>query len=647
MQEYYFSGTIERVIFENASNFFRILLLEIDETDSDFEDYEIIVTGTMGDVMEGEDYTFWGQLTNHPKYGEQLQMTRYERSKPSASGLIKYFSSDNFKGIGKKTAERIVEIYGEDPIDKILEDPSKLEQIPNLSKVNREAFVAKLKINYGTEQILSKLSSYGLTPKAASQIFNQYKEESLNLIEEHPYLLVEEVQGIGFKIADQLAERLGIASDAPERLRAALIHCLLEASMEEGDTYIEAKALLERTIILLESARQIELDPALVANQLTNLIQEDKVQNVETKIFDNTLYFAEQGIYTHLTRIMKDQPDISAEDKIQVSLEEVEEELGITYDKVQKDAIIKALQSKVFILTGGPGTGKTTVINGIIKTYADLHGLDFKKSDLPIILAAPTGRAARRMNELTQLPSATIHRHLGLNSEDDFKTLEDYLDCDLIIIDEFSMVDTWLANQLFESISDSTQVIIVGDQDQLPSVGPGQVLADLLQIDNLPKVSLTKIFRQSEDSTIVTLASRMRQGQLTISIPLCRTYLILKKRPISLPLMIFSSVRTTKFSIWSTIPNSMSSMATSASLPISSLVNILKASRTKFTCPLMAMRLSILVTNGIRLLWPMPCQSTNLKGVSSQSLSFPSHDKVDVCYNVTSSTPLSHAPRVN
>ena len=509
MQEYYFSGTIQRVIFENASNFFRILLLEIDETDSDFEDFEIIVTGTMGDVMEGEDYTFWGQLTNHPKYGEQLQMTRYERSKPSASGLIKYFSSDNFKGIGKKTAERIVDLYGEDPIDKILEGPNKLEQIPNLSKVNREAFVAKLKINYGTEQILSKLSSYGLTPKAASQIFNQYKEESLSLIEEHPYLLVEEVQGIGFKMADQLAERLGIASDAPERLRAALIHCL-----EEGDTYIEAKALLERTITLLEGARQIELDPALVAHQLTNLIQEDKVQNIETKIFDNTLYFAEQGIYTHLSRIIKDQPNISTEDKILASLEEVEEDLGITYDKVQKDAIIKALQSKVFILTGGPGTGKTTVINGIIKTYADLHGLDLKKTDLPIILAAPTGRAARRMKELTNLPSATIHRHLGLNSEDDFKTLEDYLDCDLIIIDEFSMVDTWLANQLFESIADSTQVIIVGDQDQLPSVGPGQVLANLLQINEIPKVSLTKIFRQSEDSTIVTLASQMRQGQL-------------------------------------------------------------------------------------------------------------------------------------
>jgi len=181
--EVYFSGTIERIIFENVSNFFRILLLDIEDTNAeDFDDYEIIVTGTMADIIEGEEYTFWGQIVQHSKYGEQLQMTRYERSKPSASGLIKYFASDNFKGIGKKTAERIVEIYGEDPIDKILENPSELEQIPNLSKVNREAFVAKLKINYGTEQILSKLSSYGLTPKAASQIFNQYKEESLNLI---------------------------------------------------------------------------------------------------------------------------------------------------------------------------------------------------------------------------------------------------------------------------------------------------------------------------------------------------------------------------------------------------------------------------------------------------------------------------------
>ena len=168
----------------------------------------------------------------------------------------------------------------------------------------------------------------------------------------------------------------------------------------------------------------------------------------------------------------------------------------------------------MFILTGGPGTGKTTVINGLIAAYADLHHIDLEKKDIPIILAAPTGRAARRMNELTGLPSATIHRHLGLNGDNDYQAIDDYLDCDLIIIDEFSMVDTWLANQLFSSISSNTQVIIVGDSDQLPSVGPGQVLADLLKIEALPQLALTKIFRQSEDSTIVTLANQMRLGKL-------------------------------------------------------------------------------------------------------------------------------------
>lgn len=181
---------------------------------------------------------------------------------------------------------------------------------------------------------------------------------------------------------------------------------------------------------------------------------------------------------------------------------------------LSKNAIKEALQSKVFILTGGPGTGKTTVINGLIAAYADLHGIDLEKKDIPIVLAAPTGRAARRMNELTGLPSATIHRHLGLNGDNDYQAMDDYLDCDLIIIDEFSMVDTWLANQLFSSISSNTQVIIVGDSDQLPSVGPGQVLADLLKIKTLPQIALTKIFRQSEDSTIVTLANQMRQGIL-------------------------------------------------------------------------------------------------------------------------------------
>ncbi|QFG41818.1 SF1B family DNA helicase RecD2 [Streptococcus mutans] len=512
---YYFSGTIDRVIFENTSNFFKIILLEIDDTDSDFDDFEIIVTGTIADVIEGENYTFWGELTQHPKYGQQLKVERYQRANPSSAGLIKYFSSQHFKGIGKKTAEKIIHLYGDDPIDNILEDPDKLESISGLSKANRENLVSKLRLNYGAEQILAKLAEYGLNNKTAVQIFERYKEESLTVITENPYQLVEDIQGIGFKMADKLAEQVGINSDAPQRFRAALVHTLLETSIDKGDTYIEAKELLEKSLFILEEVRQIELDPSQVAQELTQLISEDKVQNIGTKIFDNTLFYAESGIHKHLTRIL-DRPlekEISSQD-IQTEIKHIQAEFNINYDKAQKNAIQKAIQSKVFLLTGGPGTGKTTVINGIIKAYANLHQIDLQKSDLPIILAAPTGRAARRMNELTGLPSATIHRHLGLNGDSEYQALDDFLDCDLIIIDEFSMVDTWLANQLFSAIASNTQIVIVGDSDQLPSVGPGQVLADLLKINRLPQVSLTKIFRQSEDSTIVTLANQIRQGRL-------------------------------------------------------------------------------------------------------------------------------------
>ncbi|WP_061599788.1 ATP-dependent RecD-like DNA helicase [Streptococcus gordonii] len=514
--EFYFSGTVERIIFENPNNFFRILLLDIEDTDAEFDDFEIIVTGTMADIMEGQDYTFWGTLVQHPKYGEQLKVTRYERAKPTSKGLVKYFASDHFKGIGVKTAQKIVDLYGDNTIDQILADPSRLVSINGLSAVNREAFVSKLRQNYGTEMLLSKLAEYGIPNKLALQIQDTYKEETLEIVQKYPYQLVEDIQGIGFKIADQLAQQLGIESDAPERFRAGLVHTLFSQSMETGDTYIEARDLLSHTIDLLENARQVELDPALVADELAHLIEEDKIQNVETKIFENSLYFAEEGIRSNLIRILeKGKQETFDAPKLDSIIEQVEQDLGICYDHIQKKAICDAINHKVFILTGGPGTGKTTVINGIIATYAALHKLDLaKKQELPILLAAPTGRAARRMNELTGLPSATIHRHLGMTGDDDTSHLDDYLDADFIIVDEFSMVDTWLANQLLSNISSNSKILIVGDADQLPSVSPGQVLADLLKIPLLPQTKLTKIYRQGEDSTIVTLASQIQQGIL-------------------------------------------------------------------------------------------------------------------------------------
>ena len=515
--EVYFTGTIERIIFENVSNFYRILLLDIEDTNAeDFDDFEIIVTGTMADVIEGEEYTFWGQIVQHSKYGEQLQISRYERAKPTSKGLVKYFSSSHFKGIGLKTAQKIVELYGENTIDEILEHPEKLETISGLSSKSREAFVSTLRLNYGTEMVLAKLANYGIPNKLAIQIQDTYKEETIDIVENYPYQLVEDIKGLGFTIADQLAQELGIESQAPERFRAGLIHSLLNACMESGDTYVEARDLLEKTLNLLESSRPVELEPSQLAQELSNLIEEEKVQQVDTKIFDNSLFFAEEGIHNHLIRILeKEETDKQETEIIQEQIAIVEEELGIQYDAIQKQAICDAIQNKVFILTGGPGTGKTTVINGIIAVYALMEGLDLRnKSNLPILLAAPTGRAARRMNELTGLPSATIHRHLGMTGDDDTSHLEDYLDADFIIVDEFSMVDTWLANQLFSNISSTSKILIVGDSDQLPSVSPGQVLADLLQIPSIPQTRLERIYRQSEESTIVTLASQIRQGIL-------------------------------------------------------------------------------------------------------------------------------------
>lgn len=513
--EYFFSGTVDRIIFENSSNFFKILNMMIEDTDSDFDDFEIIITGTMADIMEGEDYTFWGQLSQHPKYGQQLQLSRYQKAKPSSSGLIKYFSSDHFKGIGKKTAEKIVSLYGDNTIDKILDDPSKLEDINGFSKANRDAFVAKLRINYGTEQIIAALVELGLSNRMAFQIYDQYKEEAVERVKTNPYQLVEDIQGIGFKLADKLAQEIGIADTAPERFRAALLHSLLEQSISQGDTYIEARDLLAHAIDLLEDSRQIECDPAQVAQELSQLISAEKVYNAGTKIFDASLFTAEEGIKNHLERLLDTPFENEISQKtIDKEIKDIEKEFAISYDQVQKEAIYQALASKVFILTGGPGTGKTTVIRGILEAYARINDIDLNKKDLPIVLAAPTGRAARRMNELTGLPSATIHRHLGLNGDNDFQAMEDYLDCDLLVVDEFSMVDTWLANQLLGAISSNTQIIIVGDSDQLPSVGPGQVLADLLKISSLPQIALRKIFRQSADSTIVDLANQMRQGFL-------------------------------------------------------------------------------------------------------------------------------------
>lgn len=514
----YFTGEIAAIFFSNSSNFYKVLLLEIDDTNADYEDSEIVVTGTIGEVIEGDHYTFSGSLTTHPKYGEQLAVDSYEKAVPtSSSGLIKYFSSDKFPGVGKKTAEKIVQRFPVNTVDNLLEHPEEISDL--LTPTKRNSFIKKIRENHGMEKILSQLAEFGLTSKQTFQIYEIYKDETLEKIKGNPYLLVEEVKGVGFKTADNIAQNLGIEADSPERFKAALMHVLNTQPLETGDTYIEAKALLEGAIDLLENARHIEIIPTEVAVEINHLIDDGKIQSEGTKLFENSLFFAEEGIKNSLDALINRRGTDFKEEKLLEELTQVERDLEIAYDDLQRAAIIGAMKNQFFVLTGGPGTGKTTIINGFIELYARIYKIDLNihhyNDDLfPILLAAPTGRASRRMNELTGLPAATLHRHLGLNTDDTFDEASNDLSGSLLIVDEFSMVDTWLANKLFQAIPGSMKVLIVGDSDQLPSVGPGQVFADLLRIPQIPSVRLNKIFRQDENSTITSLAHAIKDGHL-------------------------------------------------------------------------------------------------------------------------------------
>ena len=518
----YFVGTIAAIFFQNPSNFYKVLLVRVTETTADYREKEIVVTGSFGDVQENELYRFYGELVDHPKYGRQLKVERYEQEKPTtANGIVGYLSSEKFPGIGKKTAEKIVELLGEEAIEKIIADPSVLKQISGLTKPKREMIAETIRLNHGMDQVIMGLNRYGFGSQLAFSIYQTYKNEALDIIQENPYQLVEDIEGIGFKRADNLAEQLGIAADSPRRIRAAILHQIFQHAVQTGDTYVPAEMLLSQTIKILETSRPIEIQPDQVATVIIQLVEEGKIQQEGTNLYENSLFFSEWGIGNSIQRLLSRKKEIKYPEKeVKKNIRRIEKVFGIQYGESQEKAISEAVHSPLFILTGGPGTGKTTVINGIVNLFAELNGLEldptkYTQEIFPILLAAPTGRAAKRMNETTGLPASTIHRLLGLNGREKSPTVSTKeLEGGLLIIDEMSMVDTWLANTLFKSIPTNMQVILVGDKDQLPSVGPGQVLHDLLEIDQIPKMELNQIYRQGDGSSIIPLAHEIKEGQL-------------------------------------------------------------------------------------------------------------------------------------
>ncbi|MBM7660713.1 exodeoxyribonuclease V alpha subunit [Bacillus mesophilus] len=522
--EKYVKGHPIVTIFHNDSNLYTVLRIRIEETTENYEDKEAIVTGYFPLLQEHETYTFFGVFKDHPKFGIQYHVNHFQKEIPrTEQGIILYLSSDLFKGIGKKTAEKIVEALGEDAINKILHNPDVLKSVPQLTSEKAKELARTLLEHQGLEQVMVTLSQYGFGPQLSMKIYQTYRDQTLDMIKRNPYQLMADVEGIGFAKADELGKAIGMVGKHPERIKAACLYVIDQFSMQEGHVYLLGEQLYERVRGLLESSHYDLISESDIIQQLEYLVEEGKLVLEDDRYYLPSLFFSEKGLVTNIKRLLEQEEyeDSFPESEFLLALGALEERLKVQYAPSQKDAIQKALSSPMLLLTGGPGTGKTTVIKGIVELYAELHGCsldpkDYKKEEpFPFLLVAPTGRAAKRMNESTGLPAVTIHRLLGWNGVDGFDHDEDNpVDGKILIVDEVSMVDTWLANQLFKSLPASLQVILVGDEDQLPSVGPGQVLSDLLDTGTIPTVRLVDIFRQSEDSTIVELAHDIKKGTL-------------------------------------------------------------------------------------------------------------------------------------
>ena len=496
------AGYVEHIIYRNADNGYTVLNLVSGED-------EITCVGIFSAIAEGENIEAQGEYTEHPTYGQQFKVTSFEEKAPEDEEAIeRYLGSGAIKGIGLAMAARIVRRFKEDTFRIIEEEPERLAEIKGIS--NRKAMEIASQVNEKRDlrQAMIFLQQYGITMNLAVKVYQAYGQDVYGIIRENPYRLADDIDGVGFRTADEIAARGGIRMDSDFRVRSGILYTLLQAS-GEGHTYLPETELTPRASKLLNvTAEQVEKQYMDLAIERKIILKQMEDQ---TQIYAASFYYMEANTATMLKRLNVSYDVSDAE--IEQQIRGIEKKSGMTLDEHQVTAVKEAVRNGLLVITGGPGTGKTTTINTIIR-YFELEGLE-------IFLAAPTGRAAKRMSETTGFEARTVHRMLELNGGAEgsggFERDESNpLEADVIIVDEMSMVDISLMYSLLKAISVGTRLILVGDVNQLPSVGPGSVLRDIIQSHACNVVMLTKIFRQASTSDIIVNAHKINHGEEVI-----------------------------------------------------------------------------------------------------------------------------------
>lgn len=499
-------GYVDHIIYQNKDNGYAVLSMNVD-------DEEEICVGIFRGVDNGENLEITGEYVEHPSYGFQFKANSFKVVEPDdLLSMERYLGSGAIKGVGEALAKRIVKRFGKDTFRVIEEEPERLVEVKGISERIAQRITDQMIEKREIREAFLFLQKYGITNTLAVKIYEKYGMGMYGILKENPYRLAEDIQGVGFRLADEIAEKIGIHTDSDYRIRSGILYTLLQASLE-GHMFLPMRVLVRRSADLLQVPEEA------IRAQIQNLHMDHKVvvkkTTDEPEVYAFSYYYAELNcarMLRELNVLMESELLDSEEKRIETILQRILKEQGLELDELQKNAVLECVKHGIMILSGGPGTGKTTTINTIIR-YFDEEGMD-------ILLAAPTGRAAKRMTEATGYEARTIHRMLEINGgmEDGSRARferngENPLEADVVIIDEMSMVDIYLFQSLLEAVSVGTRLILVGDVDQLPSVGPGQVLQDLIESKSFPTVMLKKIYRQAGESDIVMNAHRINMGQ--------------------------------------------------------------------------------------------------------------------------------------